>query len=571
MRFRFGARAKQLSKTRVVSISILIMALLLVSATLALKSPILGKSGEMSVEESSPINQSTTCAINRIPFQSVNSVIVMNTSKLDATGRISGTLPRFDYDRLVFNVTVTPKRGLTAVMFVVYSDIGARQTVWSINQTTTIPLELNVFELKMESNNWLFSFTAEVQPIEDVIIQELIVWAYSDVPLVPVTFDLQTTDGSSIFASPFSREISDGSPYLYLSENNDTRNSDSLWPRIPNLTLYLRPGSLNGSAQLYGSYDELDSIPFNLTFSTDERVRVDFQMLMIRIDLSIDSRSPIVQIQMIQPHAFNPVYNFFVTSDTFLLVLYVPPISSVIFAVSISDMMYYGGSSLSSLCSASEVVNLTGLHNLRVDAKFGQFSFFGIAATSDIILDALSLTVFLLILIRIGLAVYTPEKKTQSKSKLALFVLYCTVALLPWFFSTRTLWPSSQDFGVTIHSLSLGPLPIVGFWTDGSSIVWTIPPEALYWSIASIILYWIPVFWTVFSIDTSGFSKNKIWATLFLLIPLGLVLYADLGLIYIVGEFPSILFPTVLLVLIPIIWLCITGILSYIEERTKNN
>jgi hypothetical protein len=196
------------SKVRVVTIAILLTACLLVYTTELLRDSAFRMRGEMDVQPTTTIDQNMTYTVDRVPYASANSFIVLNTSETNELGSINGYLPRFDYDRIVFNMTVKPRDGLTVVTFMVWLETGVQQTIWSINETTTISLELNVYELQYSSATWLFSYTAEVVPLEDVIIQNLVVWVYSDVPLVPVSIDLQTTDGFSIFDNPLTRSFS---------------------------------------------------------------------------------------------------------------------------------------------------------------------------------------------------------------------------------------------------------------------------------------------------------------------------------------------------------------------------
>jgi hypothetical protein len=556
LKFRIGHRTIHVSKVRVVTIAILLTACLLVYTTELLRDSAFRMRGEMDVQPTTTIDQNMTYTVDRVPYASANSFIVLNTSETNELGSINGYLPRFDYDRIVFNMTVKPRDGFTVVTFMVWLETGVQQTIWSINETTTISLELNVYELQYSSATWLFSYTAEVVPLEDVIIQNLVVWVYSDVPLVPVSIDLQTTDGFSIFDNPLTRSFSYVYPYLDLSKDNNSRHSDSLIPQVTNYTLFLRPGSLNGTAKWYDWNGAFDSVPLNITYSLNEKVTVDIRMFFVRIDLDVDMPSPITEIVIFGTPSYHTIYDLYVTSDMFPLFLYAPPISSFQISVGLSNMEYYGEQYLSSSYYAYARINLNDTHNLSVDVKFENVTFLGIAATSDIILGALSIILFLLVLFRIGLAFHIPERKVPRDFRLVPLILYSALAIIPWFSSTRLFSPWTHVTNIAIHSLAMGPLPIVGFWVDGSSIVWSIPPEALYWSLASILLYWAPVLWSAFSIDMPRDLENDTWAGLFLFLPLLLVSYVYLGLDDITGELVTVLFPVILLILIPVAWLC---------------
>jgi hypothetical protein len=578
LRLQIGPWILDVSKTRAVSTSIIIVAFLLTTVSQSLLDPAVHSSGEIDIESTSPIDQNVTYEVDKVFLPSVNSMTVLNTSETRYDGSISGYLPRFDYDRIFFNLTVSPKNTSAAVAFGLWIDYGllTEQTaLMNISQTATMSLELDVAQLAELSDKWLFAFSAYTNPAELVTANSLLVWVNSTVPLVPVSLDLETTDGSSLYDCPMFAEIQGRAPYLEISKNNNRSNSLRFWPLRKNVTFYLQPGGLNGSAGWYDwSYSE-DSVQFNVTFSFDEGVALKIRLLVIRIDLHTDIDYPVTRITIREPGGSWPMYDVYVTPDIFPSFLYVPAhkvpawdhtSQSISIMIDLEDMRYIGGYDLASSFSASGQISFNGTRNLEINVKFGQLTFYGIMNTSDLILWILSISLFLLVLVRIGIVFHIPSRRMHADSRFIPFVLFLVLAFIPWYRSNTALHLIDQQYQLTIHSLSLGALPIVGYWVEGSLIVWTIPSEALVWSILAIALYWTPLLWCLFRLDTPSDREGDVTMGILLFLPCLLAVFVSASLPDITGGTAGYLIQFLAVPLIPVFWLSLVVILTLIRR-----
>ncbi len=548
-----------MSKVRIVTISILLVAYFLVSAN-EVDNSVFGQQGEMDIQYTTPISQNMTYSIERAPLISVNSHIVLNRSYVDPYGHFHYfQLPRFDYNRIVFNVSLEPRVATTAVTFSVYCDGRGVSVAENLSESRTLSIELNMTWIKELSARWLVDLSPSIRPIDDVIVHGLVVWVFSTVPLVPVAIDMQTTDGQSLFDSVLLGSISSYPPSLRLYKDNNTSSAADLYPRFVNHTLYLRPGNLTGSARWYPEHSS--SIPVNITYFQNEEVAVDVRLLTIRIDLDIDTLYPITHIRLLR--YYDIMYDLYVPPKLMPAYLYAPKEYSTHIEVSLSkiDFEHADRMDVASVHSSGNI-NLNGSYNLLVQVDFHNLTFGGFETTTHIISVLLTFMLFLLILLRVSLYLHISRRKIHRDFRLIPFLVFSILSVIPWFYNAHVFAPYHQDFAIPIHSLLMGPFPLVGYWVEGSSIVWTIPSEVVIWSIVSIILYWLPVLGSALHFGTPSNRRNDIGMGLLLFLPSLYIIDAQFATILTTGVPGSILLPIGLVVAIPTAWLFLVCVLS---------
>jgi len=469
---------------------------------------------------------------------------------------------------MVFNVSLEPKSNATVATFRVYLDGHGVSVAGTILELHTLSIEINMSEIKEESNRWLIDISSEISPAADFLIHSLVVWVYSTVPLAPISIDLQATDGHHLFETPLFGDMGCG-PYLYAFLNNNVSTADSLYLKTANHTLYLKPGSFNGTAKYYSISEGRASVPFDITYSSNEKITIHIRLLAIRIDLDIDTEYPLTHIYIHSGDSSGDLYDVYVPPDFVPDYLYIAPVYSAYIAISPTELYRSEGYWLDPIILSSGNVNLNGSNNLRVSTNFSPLTFNGIALVSDIILGFLSLTLLTLVVIRILLFLNLPIRNIRKDFRLIPLAAFLIFSFIPWFYSTRVFAPIYQDFEVPIHSLSFGPIPLVGFWTDGSTIAWRIPPEAIVWSTVAIVLYWLPVIGTALRFNTPSNRENDVKMGIILLLPTLFIGYVGIGLYGITGGYAPISLPLTIGLAIPSIWLAFIGILSFLRKYKR--
>ncbi|MFW9956574.1 MAG: hypothetical protein ACFFCT_00765 [Candidatus Odinarchaeota archaeon] len=570
LKFHFGPWAIRISGTRAITLSILLVSYLLVTTNQFAIDPQFRPQGDMDIQFTTPIDQNMTYSIETISTTSLNSYVVLNTSQISSRGHFPYfQLPRFEYDRMVFNVSLEPRNNPVLATFSVYCDGHGSSTAGTILKLSTLSLELNMAEIKEESNRWLIDISSEVRPAADFFVHSLVVWVYSTVPLTPVSIDLQATDGQNLFETPMFGNMG-SSPYLYAFLNNNTSNIDSLYLKTANHTLYLRPGSLNGTAKYFHISEGRASVPFDIAYSSNEKLTIHIRLVAIRLDLDIDAEYPLTHIYIDGGGIGNP-YDLYIPPDLIPDYLYIAPIYTAYITISLSELYRSEGYWLDPIVLSSGNVNINGSYNLRVSTNFSPLTLGGIAIVSDIVLGFLSLILLALIIIRLLLSLNIPMRSIRKDFRLIPLVAFLIFSFIPWFNSQRVLAPSNQDFEVPVHSLSLGPIPLIGFWTDGSAIAWRIPPEAIVWSIVAIALYWLPVIGTALRFSTPSNRENDVKMGIILLLPTLFIGYVNIGLYGITGGYASISLPLAVGLAIPSLWFLSIGILTVLRKYKRDD
>ncbi|MDH4215073.1 MAG: hypothetical protein OEV85_14245, partial [Candidatus Thorarchaeota archaeon] len=537
MKFHFGPWALRISDTQAITLSILLVSYLLVTTNQFAIDPQFRPQGDMDIQFTTPIDQNMTYSIETISTTSLNSYVVLNTSQISSRGYFPYfQLPRFEYDRMVLNVSLEPRNNPVLATFSVYCDGHGSSIAGTILKLNTLSIELNMTEIKEESNRWLIDISSEISPAADFLVHSLVVWVYSTVPLTPVSIDLQATDGQHLFETPMFGNMG-SSPYLYAFLNNNTSNIDSLYLKTANHTLYLRPGSLNGTAKYFHISEYRASVPFDIAFSSNEKVTIHIRLVAIRIDLNIDTEYPLTHINIYGDDSIWDPYDLYVPPDLIPDYLYIAPIYNAHIRISLSELYRSEGDWLDPIVLSSGNVYLNGSYNVHVSTNFSSLTLGGIVIVSDILLGFLSLALLALVVIRLLLSFNIPVRNIRKDFRLIPLVAFLIFSFLPWFNSTRVLAPYNQDFEVPIHNQSLGPIPLVGFWTDGSAIAWRIPPEAIIWSIVAIALYWLPVVGTALRFSTPSNRENDVKMGLILLLPTLFIGYVNIGLYGITGGY----------------------------------
>jgi hypothetical protein len=519
------------SKERILNVSILVVGYLLISTYQVLSDPSLGLGGEISFQYTTPIPQQTNFTVTRESFPSTNSAVILNLTPY--TKNIGYYLPRLDYDTVVFNLTLEPMSSESEATFSIYIPRHSEsiRTTQIISNVTTLTLQSDYLAARNSSDYWLTEVYMSVSPLEEFLCHSLIVWANSSAPLCPVSLDIKTTDGRSLFENAMMDEMMSTSPQLEISRNNLSSSTRRFWPYSVNHTFYLRPGSLNGSCYWGGfSYNR---ITFNFTYTENERVFVVFHLKAVEVELSFDTSYPVHHLFW-DEGTYDYVYNLYLTPKSNPIFLYIPP-DYLHVAFSIVDPLNVelNYREPQTIASVSSNLQVNGSYNLKIDVEFG--SALEVVYARDTTIGVFSITLFFLVFLRLGVLINSKQKVPKNWLKfdfrLIPSLIFVFLAFIPWFSSTQIHTTYSYDTVVTVYSIFFGPIPVIGVWTEGSTLLLTIPSYAIAWSFWSILLYWLPLLWSIVWFRTPHNRDDDIL--------MGLLLFIPAGFLYLVQFFHS--------------------------------
>lgn len=492
----------------------------------------------------------------------MNNAVILNLTPFD--GYHYFNLPRFDYDLIFLNVTLESTTEGKEVDFGLHLSGENIETTQFVSELTTMTLQTDLAFTKNSSDRWLVDSVVYVTPRDNLICHSLIVSVSSSVPLCPVSFDLKSTEGLSLYDNKWMSEMMWVTPALYVSRDNWSESTTLFYPRSVNDTLLLRTGSLNGtcgwSYQYY--YHEVN---FSISFSENERTIMIVHLRAVRVEITFDSVYPVYHIVWSEKSNDDEIYDLHLTSESLPCVFIVPPrnaYGSFYIADLLDDRL--GSWRLTSVASVAGYIQSNGTHNLEIFVEFREA--ITILQIWDLGYAALSLVMFVLIISRIGVWMNKVQRLHKTRLKLDFRMipplLFSVLALFPWFSSTRLFESLWQDKVVVIHSSLAGPLPIMGLWTEGSQCLLKIPSEALTWSFWAIILYWLPIIWCIVTCSTPSNRQTDLTMGLVLFVPVIYPFLVQPLLASITSEPISPLFEPLLLLGIPITWLMFVAVYS---------
>ncbi len=542
-----------ITKERILTLSIISIGYLLISANQVFMNPPVTQSGLLTYEYTTPINQTANHTVIKESLTSTNWVLIQNFTHYKNYNYFQ--IPFHDYDLVVFNLTLEPISGEKEVQFRIFLGGGDPEIFQTISNRTTLTLETDLANVKSErAGYWVLDVVPSVSPIEEFTIHCLEVWAYSSIPLCPVTVDIRSTDNASLFDNILLEKLAYFRPVLVLSLENTSYTIGKLYPHTANYSYYLRPTRLVG-------YVEWSSIAGRSDIEVDieenETIYWIINLESVRIDLSIDVDYPLYRINCFTGDTV--IYDMYLTPSQMPASFYIPSIY-MDFRISLVKLLDNRYSSLmDNLFLAESILDVNGTANIHIDVAFNHLFVLGHYTILHIIISVLVMSLFLIVLARLFL--YLRSKWPESKKRIVIdfrlfpIVLFCILALVPWFFSTRVFHPFWTDDAVLIHSVSLGPLPIMGIWTEGSPIFLAIPSQAIEWFFWSIILYWLPLLWCLLFLTTPSYRGNDLLMGLILFGPAIFGLFWSTLLPNITDSPTMFSFANFLALSIPISWL----------------
>ncbi|MFW9834113.1 MAG: hypothetical protein ACFFEK_08975 [Candidatus Thorarchaeota archaeon] len=555
-----GLKSIRFSKERTLTLSIIVVAFLLISANQVLDYPLPTPAGEYEVHYTTPIPQSTNFTIQRESHASPNSAVILNYTPF--SGREWLQIPRFDYDLVVFNVTLEPKNQRTDATYKVYffASGGDIEITRYITNRTTLSVQSDLSTAKSDDNWWLLEVTVDISPQEDFIFHSLIVWANSSVPLCPVSINLQSTSGQNLFENKYMHDMR-RTPFLFASRNNLSSSHYRFYSQSVIDTLFLRPGSLNGSCtwNIYPYH----GVEFNISYHENEQVILIIHMKAVEVELHLDTSYP-VHKTFWSTGEYDDIYNLQLATNSTPVILYTPPLYLWI-SFSLGDPLTDSDYRLASVAYMGDYLHINGSYNIQIDVHFKKA--LNLINTQDMIMGILSLALFFLVILRLGLWVNKnlefPKKRLVFDFRLIPLLAFTILAFIPWFFSTRMFQPYTQDTPVLIYSQLLGPIPVIGLWTQGSMLVLKIPGNALLWSFWSILLYWFPLILCITLCTTPSNLSSDIMMGFGLLIPAGYPFILRLLLTDVTNGTLHIALIPLVGIIIPTAWLLVIGFLSF--------
>lgn len=475
-----------LRRPKIDYVIVFIAYMLIASNQIFVHSP-LTASGSIDVTNGSPIPQDSNYSISYETLQSVSSAILFNET-VEENG-LYFYVSIDNVSKMQFNVTLTASSpGLSTEINIKIGNYHTSLKRVVSDSPTTYSLEPNLSQVRI-SNYWFIDCYVHVYSDASIDSLGVVMQADYTSPVSPIVFDFQSSDGSGLYDNPFTRHMSDSRPELNI-ERFDGGQIGYFYPTFQNYTLFLTPQNYSIAVDLWGSY--YTGIEFNVSISENVTSYVIIRMNVIRLYFSVNKDSPIMFLSIRRSsYDTTSTYRLFFEGKNAPEFLYLPNYSSYIITVQIQDELSnlpeYRGNVIASV---SLQMNIT--HNLNISVSMPYVSFFGLFVTpQDLVQIFLAMFLYLLLIFRLIIYIQSIKPRTTWKdSRLIPILIIAATSIIPWFSTIRFL---TYPLQISIHTLSMGPFPLLVSWTPSSGILLRLLPNGLMWGFVSLLLFWIPV------------------------------------------------------------------------------
>jgi hypothetical protein len=310
------------------------------------------------------------------------------------------------------------------------------------NVHTNLEIRSVVFVISLRSSN---SATATIQ---DVSITKT-----SSILQSPLTIELQSLKGDSVFDAPLSPSF----VRIQITDNDNPSYSGYLYPTRKNDTVFLNPGNYNIQIIPYFEYiDGSEPLNCSLMLSEDERSIVRFRLPFLRLYLGIQPDVPYIAVILHYEDSWYYMM-FEYLHDMVTNYVYIP-YQSARLSISVYIPGYSTDSSTHQISSFSTEIEMDTPMDLFLDVRFPYFSFVGLTfSPGEMIIGIFATSILFAVLTR-----NTQIRKLNfDKIKQSIRIHWaglCIVAslVLPWFTRSNVVAVSSTS-GNTVYRTVIGP------------------------------------------------------------------------------------------------------------------
>jgi len=532
---------------------IIFIAFLLLASNQIFETTPLRSSGIMEVTEGSAIPQDTNYTLTSIGIPSITSAIILNET-LEEESDLYVDIAVDAINKTICNVTLQAISDNSSIE--IYFEFGQYTTRIDVivgTQPTTYSIVPDMESVNYDDDSLTARCRISVTSDIELDLLNILIWAEFESPVSPLQLDYRATDGADLFENKYIRSFSLGGLRLEITRLSDGV-SDSMNVRYQNYTLYLSPQNYTlTSIWVYEYHTRLET---NVTLHDGEFTHGLVHMKAVRVYLSIDSDFPLIRLGIGKYDESFTNFEIYLQKEDVPEYVYIPPYHLFDIEVETISPFYRYDSGTSDITISSRISS-NGTFDYHVNVLLPYANILGIIIVpQDFIQIALALFLFLLINIRVLIYIQSKKPRISWKDpRLIPVIFFCVIGCLTWYVGTHESWHFPHDI---FHIASLGTFPLMGCWTEASSIFLIMPSNGLWWAFTSMVFFWIPLHLVnYFTTPPSDVSHNYTSAFL---------LFSPLLLSPIIIWGQSEIFPFLLqnylhdvLLFTPIVWLlCLT-------------
>lgn len=513
----------RLSKQSKLNYVIFITAFLLIASNQIFETTPLGASGTIELVKGSAIPQDSNYTLMTSNLPSVTSAVILNES-IDSK-YIHLELPIRNVGRILCNVTFQS----ISINVISQIDFFLGRYNERIDVSAGIIPTTYSFEPRMEdvhySDSWKTSCSINTGD-DRIHLCQIVMWAEFEVPVSALVLDWQTTDGQGMFDNEYTRQMDFFYPIIEIRPS-DYEYYLEFRPIFQNCTLYLAPQNLTIRPSWYGS--GINS--FNISIVENITSTCLIHTRAVRLYLSIEPLLPLIRLTVSASSYYGDIaYQLLFQGAEIPEYIFLPIFPTYYIEVATPKLLSSEPSRYSDVVITSSVQS-NGTNDLHLHTIMPYVSILSCQITLwDFIQICFAMTLFTLVVVRISLYFYIKKPRASWKDpRLIPILLIGVTAFIPWFSSFRDNFPF-DDVPADIQVLAMGVVPLIISWTDSGGFFLVLPSNGLLWAIASLLIFWIPLFYANYSITPPSNNGDNFLACLFLFSPLLLLGFLQEGL-----------------------------------------
>ena len=448
--------------------------------------------------------------IEKLTYSSSTEAVVFNLTPWSYR-TYNFYVPVYDYETLKIEGIMGISGASINVTVRIQIGSSANSTRVELNSGTFSTFSLNapVSAARVNTNNWIVtgSLTFSTSSYSDLIIfQSITGIATSNKSLCPVTLDVQSSDGESLYSNPFMDNLKI-QPLIHISKTDSNLSAPVITPMRSMNTIYVNPGEFNGTVY-WGAHPGITSPVLNVSLSLGENEGVvwGFRLPVIQVTFTNTPEMPVYDIDIGNLTDFYDLRGIIGGTPN---LLYLPPINTTIYIeAAVPDIWRGQTSETGELPNAAAMVVVDGTHNIEVTVTTPYMVILGTGFTfSEIFLVLIGAVLLLLIMIRLGI-LFIPEYMTRNLKDVRVIAVIIVIitGFLPWFSATRTVTGTPQVSPILTYTF-WSALSTTGVSSGSSIILPTVQSFYFYVGVSSLAFFWIPL---TFMITHAGTPRS--WA-----------------------------------------------------------
>lgn len=448
--------------------------------------------------------------IDKLAYSSSNEAMVLNVSP-QRLGAYSFFVPIYDYDTLRVNVTLGMTSGATNVTFNVRvrNSANSSRVEAVAGEFSTYSLMAPLDLVRSQTTGWLQVGTITLSTNVDavsVIVERIVVYATSQQPLCPVTIDIQSSDGDSLYENEYMNDLR-VQPLMHLGKTGSNHSAPVLTPIRSMDTIYVNPGQYNGTVY-WGPHLGLSEIRLtaNLTLNVNEAVIWQFRLPVIEISFTCD---PVMPIYSIDIGNLSDLYSLDVVLGGVPEILYLPPINTTIYIEAGVPDIWRGSRRIDgTIPNTAAMIVIDGNHNIEVSVTTTYMVILGTGFTaSELVIIGIGAVLLIIVMTRLIL-LFIPEYMTRNIKDLRIFavIVFGITGFLPWFVTNIPLTGAPQNNPILTYTF-WSALSMTGVSAGESIVLPVVQDFYFYVGLSAFAFYWMPL---AFLITHSGTPRS--WA-----------------------------------------------------------